>query len=293
MSAAAWPAPAKLNLFLHVTGRRADGYHDLQTLFQFLDYGDRLGFEPEAAGVIRRLAGNEAVPAADDLVLRAAQALAQAAGCHQGVAIRIDKRLPAGGGLGGGSSDAATTLVALNHLWGLGMSARDLADIGLGLGADVPVFVHGQAAWAEGVGERLTPVEGLDEPCYLVVQPALNVSTAEIFSDPGLTRDTPRITIADFLSGEGRNDLEPVVVRRHPGVGAALAWLSRHAPARVTGSGACVFAPFADAARARAVLRALPPPWTGFVARGCNRSPLLARLEQATGQQVSWGVAKR
>ncbi len=284
MADGAWPAPAKLNLFLHVTGRRADGYHELQTLFQFLDYGDSLWFEPDDSGRMRRLAGNEAIPEADDLVLRAAHALARAAGCRQGVGIRIDKRLPAGGGLGGGSSDAATTLVALNRLWGLEMTPQQLADIGLGLGADVPVFVHGQAAWAEGVGERLTSVEGLDEPWYLVVHPAVSVSTAAIFSDPELTRDTPRITIPDFLSGEGSNRLEPVVVKRYPQVGAALDWLSRHGPARMTGSGACVFAPFSDAAKARSLLQQLPLPWTGFVARGCNRSPLLARLEQATGR---------
>lgn len=279
-----WPAPAKLNLFLHVTGRRADGYHELQTLFQFLDYGDALRFEPDDSGVIRRLAGNESIPEADDLVLRAAKMLASEARCRRGVGIRIDKRLPAGGGLGGGSSDAATTLVALNHLWRLGFSEQRLAEIGLRLGADVPVFVHGRCAWAEGVGECLTPVEGLPEPWYLVLNPAVSVSTAAIFSDPQLTRDAPRIKIPAFLSGVGENLLEPVVVRRYPPVGEALEWLSRHAPARMTGSGGCVFAAFAERAQAASVLRQLPSPWTGFVARGCNRSPLQRRLEQAPGR---------
>jgi len=278
-----WPAPAKLNLFLHVTGRRRDGYHELQTLFQFLDYGDSLWFEPDASGVVTLQGGLPQVPPERNLIVRAARGLAERTGCGKGVRIRIEKRLPVGGGLGGGSSDAATTLVALNLLWGLGLGGEELAALGLALGADVPVFVRGSAAWAEGVGEQLTPVEVLDEPWYLVLHPAVTVSTAEIFSDPRLTRNAPRITIPDFLSGACGNSLEAVVVRRYPQVGRALAWLSRYQPARMTGSGASVFARFPDRQAAEAVMQQLPAPWTGFVARGCNQSPLLDRLRALRG----------
>jgi len=278
-----WPAPAKLNLFLHVTGRRRDGYHELQTLFQFLDYGDSLWFEPDASGVVTLQGGLPQVPPERNLIVRAARSLAERTGCGKGVRIRIEKRLPVGGGLGGGSSDAATTLVALNLLWGLGLGSEELAALGLALGADVPVFVRGSAAWAEGVGEQLTPVEVLDEPWYLVLHPAVTVSTAEIFSDPRLTRNAPRITIPDFLSGACGNSLEAVVVRRYPQVGRALAWLSRYQPARMTGSGASVFARFPDRQAAEAVMQQLPAPWTGFVARGCNQSPLLDRLRALRG----------
>ncbi len=278
-----WPAPAKLNLFLHVTGRRRDGYHELQTLFQFLDYGDSLWFEPDASGVVTLQGGLPQVPPERNLIVRAARGLAERTGCGKGVRIRIEKRLPVGGGLGGGSSDAATTLVALNSLWGLGLGGEELAALGLALGADVPVFVRGSAAWAEGVGEQLTPVEVLDEPWYLVLHPAVTVSTAEIFSDPRLTRNAPRITIPDFLSGACGNSLEAVVVRRYPQVGRALAWLSRYQPARMTGSGASVFARFPDRQAAEAVMQQLPAPWTGFVARGCNQSPLLDRLRALRG----------
>jgi len=275
-----WPAPAKLNLFLHVTGRRADSYHELQTAFQFLDVGDVLWFEVTRNGGVELESRLPGIPAGQNLIVRAAQCLADYAGCHQGVRIGLDKRLPVGGGLGGGSSDAATTLVALNVLWELGLESDELASLGLQLGADVPVFVHGAAAWAEGVGEKLTPLPELAEPCYLVVYPAVSVSTAEIFSDPQLTRNARAIKIPAFLAGAGANDLEPVVVRRYPEVGKALNWLSKKLPARMTGSGACVFAPCEDRHQAESVLKQLPVPWTGFVARGCNRSPLLERLEQ-------------
>ncbi len=276
-----WPAPAKINRFLHVTGRRPDGYHELQTVFQFLDHGDCLRFEPLPDGTIERVGGLPGVAQADDLVVRAAHALQQHTGHRAGVRIILDKRLPAGGGLGGGSSDAATTLVALNHQWRLGLDADDLAGIGLALGADVPVFVRGRAAWAEGVGERLTPLDELDTPWFLVLDPAVSVSTAEIFSDPQLTRNSPPLKIPAFLSGAGANDLQSVVVRRYPEVANALNWLSKYQSARMTGSGACVFAAFADERSARAVLQQLPAPWTGFVARGCNRSPLMERLARA------------
>jgi 4-diphosphocytidyl-2-C-methyl-D-erythritol kinase len=275
-----WPAPAKLNLFLHITGRRADGFHELQSAFQFLDYGDSLWFEVTSGPAIELEGGLPDVPPEKDLIVRAARKLASLAGTNQGVRIRLDKRLPAGGGLGGGSSDAATTLVALNVLWGLNLGMDELAGLGLRLGADVPVFVHGLAAWAEGVGEKLTPLPELDEPWYLVVHPSVNVSTAEIFSDPELTRNAPPLKIPAFLSGAGVNHLEPVVVRRYPEVGKALNWLSKHQPARMTGSGACVFARCKDRYQAETILQQLPAPWTGFVARGCNRSPLLDALEQ-------------
>ncbi|HKK13777.1 MAG TPA: 4-(cytidine 5'-diphospho)-2-C-methyl-D-erythritol kinase [Gammaproteobacteria bacterium] len=278
--AAAWPAPAKLNLFLHIVGRRADGYHRLQTLFQFLDYGDALRFRVRDDGRISRRAPLAGVEEAADLTLRAARLLQKAAGTELGVEIALDKRLPAGGGLGGGSSDAATTLVALNALWGTGLDRGQLAALALELGADVPVFVGGQAAWAEGVGEQLTAVS-LPEPWYVVVAPAVTVSTAGIFSDPQLTRDSAQITISDFLAHGGRNDCEPVVRRRYPAVAQALDWLGRHGNARLTGTGGCVFAAFDGRAEAEAVHEALPPRWTGFVARGRNRSPLLDRLAAA------------
>ena len=275
-----WPAPAKLNLFLHVTGQRADGYHELQTAFQFLDVGDVLWFEVTSGGGVELERGLPGIPAGQNLIVRAARFLADRTGCRQGARIGVDKRLPVGGGLGGGSSDAATTLVALNALWGLGLGVDELAELGLQLGADVPVFVHGAAAWAEGVGEKLTPLPRLDEPWYLVVHPAVSVSTAEIFSDSQLTRNAHPIKIPDFLAGAGINCLEPAVVRRYPEVGKALNWLSKNRPARMTGSGACVFAPCKDRHQAESILKSLPAPWTGFVTRGCNRSPLLERLEQ-------------
>jgi 4-diphosphocytidyl-2-C-methyl-D-erythritol kinase len=276
-----WPAPAKLNLFLHILGRRPDGYHELQTLFQFLDYGDALRFHPAPAGRIALSRPLPGVSAEQDLCLRAARLLQSHTGVRAGVVIELEKRLPLGGGLGGGSSDAATVLVALNRLWGTGLEPDRLAALGLQLGADVPVFVRGFAAWAEGVGERLCPANP-PEPWYLVVVPPVNVSTAAIFSDPELTRDTPPITIADFLSDAGHNDCEPVVSRRYPVVGRVLAHLRELGPARMTGTGACVFLPQADADAARALDARLPPDWTRFIARGCNRSPLLERLAQAT-----------
>jgi 4-diphosphocytidyl-2-C-methyl-D-erythritol kinase len=277
---AGWPAPAKLNLFLHVTGRRSDGYHELQTAFQFLDYGDSLSFDVTGRGAVVLEGGLPGLPPAQDLIVRAARMLAAETGCKRGARIKLDKRVPVGGGLGGGSSDAATVLVALNVLWELGLGVDDLARLGVQLGADVPVFVHGKAAWAEGIGEHLTPLEDLEQPWYVVVNPAVSVSTAEIFSDPQLTRNAPPLKIPAFLSGEGVNHLEPVVVKRYPEVGRALDWLASYRPARMTGSGACVFARCEDRRQAESILQQLPLPWTGFVARGCNRSPLLEKLER-------------
>ncbi len=272
-----WPAPAKLNLFLHITGRREDGYHQLQTVFQFLDYGDLLYFSPRPDGQIGRTNDLPGVPEESDLVVRAAKLLQQTSGCTQGADIRVNKHLPMGGGLGGGSSDAATTLIALNHLWSLGLPREALAQLGLQLGADVPVFVHGHAAWAEGVGEKLTDVE-LPEPWFVVLIPTVQVTTAKIFNDPELTRDCPPITIRDFLTGQGDNVCQPLVEKRHPEVAEALQWLGQHGKAMMTGTGACVFAAFEQEARAREVFSLRPQGWQGFVAKGCNRSPLLQRL---------------
>ena len=277
---AAWPAPAKLNLMLRIVGRRADGYHLLQTVFQFLDYGDWLWFVSRADGIIEREGVVAGVAPEADLIIRAARLLQQATGTGYGATIRIEKRLPLGSGLGGGSSDAATTLVALNQYWQTGLSLAQLAKLGLRLGADVPVFVHGQAAWAEGVGERLTPL-ALPEPWFVVLTPACQVPTGAVFNDPELTRNAPLRTIADFVGGAASgNDCEVVVYRRYPEVAAAAAWLNRHGAARMTGTGAGVFAAFTDAESAHRVLEQLPQGWSGLVAAGRNRSPLHERLVQ-------------
>ncbi|MBI2993892.1 MAG: 4-(cytidine 5'-diphospho)-2-C-methyl-D-erythritol kinase [Gammaproteobacteria bacterium] len=277
MTESFWPAPAKINLFLHVTGRRPDGYHLLQTVFQFLDLEDRLEFGPRADDLIVRHTDNDAVPAGDDLAIRAAHALRAAAGNTPGVDIRISKRIPMGGGLGGGSSDAATTLAALNSLWNLGFDAAELGRIGLKLGADVPVFLFGRAAWAEGVGEILEPV-AVPEDWYLIVHPGCAVSTAKVFDHPDLTRHTPAITIRAFLEGAGSNDCEAVVRKLYPQVASAIDWLRERGDARMTGTGSCVFLRSRSESEVRAVLKALPPQWTGLVARGLNRSPLLERM---------------
>ena len=288
MNASVWPAPAKLNLFLHVLGRRADGYHDLQSIFQFLDLEDRISFRPRSDGQVQRSCGHALVAEEADLVVRAARLLKAETGTPLGVEIAVDKRIPVGGGLGGGSSDAATTLLALNQIWDLGLSRERLAELGLRLGADVPVFVHGRAAWAEGVGERLQNVE-LETPWYLVISPGCTVSTAQVFSHPALTRDSAPLRIRDFLTpgggqvlavgtilGRAGNDCEAVVRALYPPVDAALRWLSRHGDARMTGTGASVFAPFSDRAEAQRCLDDLPGEWQGFVARGMNRSAVLA-----------------
>jgi 4-diphosphocytidyl-2-C-methyl-D-erythritol kinase len=279
-----WPAPAKLNLFLHIVGRRPDGYHELQTCFQFVDLCDEITIEVRADGRIRRAAEMAGVTEDADLCVRAAHALKAAAGCALGADISVHKRIPMGGGLGGGSSDAATCLTALNHLWGLHWSVDDLAGLSLKLGADVPVFVRGRAAWAEGIGERLTPLYPPLAPLetnYLILKPNVNVSTAEVFQDPDLTRNSVPITIHGFLKSGGRNDCVGVVRRRYPEVARALDWLSLYGPARLTGTGACVFLACETLDLGQEILRKLPPGLDAFLTRGMNDSPLLERL--ATG----------
>lgn len=278
-----WPAPAKLNLMLRILGRRPDGYHRLQTVFQFIDRQDRLWLKAREDGLIRRLTPLVDIPEGQDLTVRAARVLQEATGCRLGVDIRIEKVLPVGGGLGGGSSDAATTLVALNQMWGLGLDQDVLAHLGLGLGADLPVFVRGLAAWGEGIGEELTPVI-LPEPWYLVLVPPCQVATGVIFRHPELTRDSPPVTLADFISGQAANDCLAIVRSLYPPVAAALDWLSGEAQARLTGTGACCFAEFADRQSAQAVLDRAPTGFGGFIARGLNRSPLLDRL--ASGEST-------
>ncbi len=274
-----WPAPAKLNLILHITGQRQDGYHLLQTVFQFIDFSDLLDFNLRDDAVISRQSDWQGVAEADDLIIRAAKALQQASACRLGVDIILQKRLPAGGGLGGGSSDAATTLVALNHLWGLELTVDQLAEIGLQLGADVPVFVRGKAAWAEGVGEQLTAIEP-EEYWYLVLRPDCSVSTEEVFNSSDLTRNTPAIRIRDFLEDGGHNDCESVVRNLYPQVAEALDWLSQFAVARMTGTGSCIFAGFDKQQQAESVYEKLPQGWEGFVVKGLNNSPLQVRLAQ-------------
>lgn len=274
-----WPAPAKLNLFLHITGRRADGYHLLQTVFQLLDWGDTVRLRPRHDGELRRLRPLPGVAPRDDLAMRAATALRDASGTRLGADIDIDKRVPAGGGLGGGSSDAATTLVALNELWETGLDDDALAAIGLDLGADVPVFVHGHSAWAEGVGEILTPLD-LPERWFVVLDPGVQVPTAALFAAPELTRDCARLTIPLFASGaRTSNVFEPVVRARFPAVARALDWLNDHADARLSGSGGCILAPVGSRDAGLALVAACPEAWRGFVVRGVARSPLVARRQ--------------
>ena len=279
MISKAWPAPAKLNLFLHVTGRRDDGYHLLQTVFQFLDLCDLMDFDVTSEPAIRRKTEVPGVPEEDDLIIRAARLLQRASNGQQGVEISIDKRIPMQGGLGGGSSDAATTLVALNHLWGLGHSVDSLMELGVTLGADVPVFIQGQAAFAEGVGERLKPVEP-NQDIYLVLRPDCEISTGDIFQAEDLTRTTPPITIRDFLRDGGHNDCLPVVEKRYPEVTEAMSWLGQYSVPRLTGTGSCIFAVFESADKAKQALADMPERWQGFVCHGVNRSPLLSRLTQ-------------
>ena len=268
-----YPAPAKINLFLHVTGRRADGYHCLQTLFRLLDYGDSLQFAPREDTEVVLASPLPGVPPEQDLTLRAVRLLQAETGCRKGVTISLRKRLPMGGGLGGGSSDAATVLLALNHLWQLGLSRRRLQEIGLALGADVPVFIFGQSAFAEGVGEELQALS-LPAAWYLVLEPPVQVPTAAIFGAPELRRDTPPIRAGDWRPGIGLNDLEPVAAARYPVVAEYLRWLSAFGPARMSGSGACVFSEFVHRDEAGRVLDARPEGMRGWLAAGLDQHPL-------------------
>ena len=272
------PAPAKLNLMLHILGRRADGYHELQTLFQFLDLCDQLHFALRTDGEIRLHSSMQGVDHDNNLIVRAARLLQTTTGHSQGADIWIDKQLPMGGGLGGGSSNAATTLVGLNHLWRCGLSLEQLAALGLQLGADVPVFVHGRAAFAEGVGEQLTFVE-LPEPWFLVACPDTFISTAKIFSDPGLTRDTPRCKVRSVLRQVGHNDCQATVERHYPRVRYALELLNSYVPARLTGTGSCIFGSFPKQAEADRVAALISDSLKSFVARGCNLSALHLKLQ--------------
>jgi 4-diphosphocytidyl-2-C-methyl-D-erythritol kinase len=281
-----WPAPAKLNLFLHVVGRRRDGFHDLQTLFQLVDLCDTVGLAPRDDGRITRVEGLAGVAPEADLAVRAARLLQASVRSPLGVDIAVRKRIPAGAGLGGGSSDAATVLLVLNRLWGIGLGVDELAVLGLQLGSDVPVFLHGSSAWAEGRGELLEAVE-LPERWYLLIHPGVAVSTAAIFQAPELTRNSPLITIRAFFQAGSRNDCEPIVRRHYPEVDAALRWLGARAEARMSGTGACVFAGFDDVADAERIAAQVPVRWQYFVARGLNRSPLHAALAAA-----GWGASR-
>lgn len=269
----AWLAPAKLNLFLHITGQREDGYHQLQTVFQFIDLYDELRFLINDTGKIGRSRDEVDISENQDLTLRAARLLQQEAGISLGVEITLNKHIPVGGGLGGGSSDAATTLLALNRLWGLDYPASKLVKLGLRLGADVPVFVGGKSAWAEGVGEELTPVD-LEPAWYVLADPKIAVSTAKIFADPELTRNHPAITIRDFHAGRCGNDLEPVARKRHPEIDQAFRFLGEFGSPRLTGTGACVFLPVDDRKRGEEILASFPESLDGYVVRSLNTHPL-------------------
>jgi len=269
-----WPAPAKINLFLHIVGRRSDGYHNLQTAFQFVDLCDQIGLRLRSDGVIQYITPIMLMHSQDDLVSRAAHKLQQLSGnAQQGVDIQLNKNIPIGGGLGGGSSDAATTLVALNQMWELGLSVDVLAEIGLSLGADVPVFIRGHAAWAEGVGDQLVPIEP-ETPWYLILAPNAQVSTAEIFSHPELTRNSDLIRIRSSFSSLVRNDCLGVVLGTYPEVKRVYDWLKIYKEPRMTGTGACLFAGFDSQEEAHALLAKLPEGVAGWVAKGLNHSPL-------------------
>ncbi len=271
-----WLAPAKINLFLHVTGRRSDGYHTLQTVYQFIDLCDVLQFAVREDNDVHLETQFDEVPVEQNLVVKAARALQMHSGTRSGANITLTKSIPTGGGLGGGSSDAATTLVALNEFWRLGLSIKELAEIGVTVSADVPVFVYGQASWAEGIGDKLTPVAPT-QPWYLVVCPNVQISTAALFNLPELTRNTSPITIRDFMDGRTTNVFEPIVMARYPQVRAALEWLSqnnRGSRAKMSGTGSCVFSPCETEEQAKALNENLPDSMTGYVVKGHNASPL-------------------
>ncbi len=278
-----WSAPAKLNLFLHITGRRPDGYHLLQTVFQFLDYADQLTFNITENGKVMQMIPLSGIDEGDDLTVRAAILLQAETKTEKGVEIYLNKSIPVGAGLGGGSSDAATTLLVLNELWGANLERTRLVELALQLGADVPVFVAGHAAWAEGVGEILTPIEP-EERWYAVMVPPVQVSTQRVFEELGLTAYGPPSKIRDFHAGRVRNDLEVVVCRCYPDVDRALQWLAQFGEARITGSGACVYLPVKDQGEGAQIVERRPEWLEGFVARGVNRHPLSAmQYEHSVG----------
>jgi 4-diphosphocytidyl-2-C-methyl-D-erythritol kinase len=282
--AEAWPAPAKLNLMLRITGQRSDGYHLLQTVFQFIELCDWITFHPVNDGRVSLLKPIPGVPEADDLTVRAARLLQAETGCEQGTCIEVKKNLPMGGGLGGGSSDAATTLVVLNELWGLHLSIEKLMKLGLTLGADVPVFVYGHAAWAEGVGEKLERID-IPEQWFVVIKPDCHVDTREIFLSKDLTRDSKSIRIADFIAGQHQNDCLGVVRERYQSVKDALVDLSEFSEARLTGTGACVFAQFDSEKAAASAYRSLQGDWRAYLVKGVNESPLFLKLK--AGNSIS------
>lgn len=270
-------APAKVNVFLHITGRRDDGYHTLQSAFQLIDFNDTISLKPTKNGLIKRQKTIEGVPEHEDLCVRAAYAIQQATGCSQGVEIEVEKRIPMGGGLGGGSSDAATMLLALNHLWNLNLSRKMLMKIGLELGADVPFFIFGQSAWAEGIGEILTPLP-IPTQFYVVLTPQAHVSTAKVFAHSGLTKDSKPLKIADFSNGANpdlfRNDLEKIVCEEYSAVASALEWLNQYGQARMSGSGASVFVAVDSLAKANKIFAQKPANMQGFVAKSLDQHPL-------------------
>jgi 4-diphosphocytidyl-2-C-methyl-D-erythritol kinase len=272
------PAPAKLNLFLHVNAQRENGYHELQTIFQFIDCSDILQFSSRVDHKIVLHTKMHGVAPEENLCVRAAKEMQKHDRKRRGVDIYLEKHIPLGGGLGGGSSDAATTIVGLNQLWDLQIPQSQLLQLGVQLGADVPVFIEGKACWAEGIGDIMTPLD-LPEPWYLVLVPPVSVSTAEIFFDKRLTRDTPKRKMLPSLAESGHNDCEAVVIRHYPEVGEAMKWLNQYEKARMTGSGACVFAAFTDAQSAQVVLDKIEAPFKGFVAKGQNTSSLLKALQ--------------
>jgi len=277
-----WSAPAKLNLFLYINGRRPDGYHELQTLFQFIDIGDELAITPNLNDEITIVPEIPGVPVSENIIYQAAMALKVHSSLPLGADINLTKNLPMGGGLGGGSSDAATTLVALNQLWQLQLDKNQLAEIAVKLGADVPVFVRGHAAFAEGIGEQLSSIE-VDEKYYLIAVPDTQVNTAKLFSDPELIRDTPKRPLSQLLQDEWQNDFEPTVKKRHPEVAKVLEWLLKYAPSRLTGSGCCVFSEFKRKSDALAVLAKAPKSMQIYLAKGLNKSPLLSDLARQNG----------
>lgn len=273
-----WPAPAKLNLMLRIVGQRSDGYHLLQTVFQFIELCDWIRFHPVNDSRVSLQTTIPGVPESDDLTVRAANLLKMETGCQQGVCIEVEKNLPMGGGLGGGSSDAATTLLVLNQLWDLQLSVEKLITLGLALGADVPVFVYGHAAWAEGVGEKLEKIN-IPEQWFVIIRPECHVNTKEIFSAKELTRNSKSIKISDFIAGQHQNDCLDVVCQRYQPVKNALVDLSRFSEARLTGTGSCVFAQFDSEESAVSAYKALENKWQVYLSSGVNESPLLSKLK--------------